>query len=199
MAGEFLAAEAGDGQRPGGAGAPDGGRDDGDLSWYGDSDYGTGDLRGATEQAGHTAVIKPKPLRPAVEGGFTVDDFTVDEEQRAVTCPAGHTVALSRTRVATFGVACCDCPLREQCTTSKTGRKLVLHERDDLLRSARAGWAADTGLRQDYMTHPAQRRAGHRPGRHLPRPPPQAPLPRNKQPATTPGSSTAPQQSTSAT
>ena len=30
--------------------------------------------------------------------------------------------------------------------------KLVLHERDDLLRAARADWAADTGLREDYMT-----------------------------------------------
>ena len=46
---------------------------------YGDSAYGTGDLRAALGEAGHTAVIKPKPLKPAVEGGFTLDDFTVDE------------------------------------------------------------------------------------------------------------------------
>ena len=45
---------------------------------YGDSAYGTGDLRAAMNQAGHTAVIKPRPLRPAVEGGYTLDDFTVD-------------------------------------------------------------------------------------------------------------------------
>ena len=166
VAEEFLAAEAGtpdtapggtasadDGQRPGGAGEPgDNPAASDDLSWYGDSAYGTGDLRDAIEQAGHQAVIKPKPVRPAVEGGFTVDDFTVDEGQGTVTCPAGHTVTLSRTRVATFGVLCRDCPLREQCTTCKTGRKLVLHERDDLLRQARADWAA-TGLRKDYMTH----------------------------------------------
>jgi hypothetical protein len=62
-------------------------------------------------------------------------------------------VTLSRTRIATFGVACRDCPLRARCTTSKTGRKLVLHERDDLLRHARADWAADTGLREDYSRH----------------------------------------------
>jgi hypothetical protein len=47
-------------------------------------------------------------------------------------------VALSRARVATFGALCRDCPLRARCTTCKTGRKLVLHERDDLLRAARA-------------------------------------------------------------
>ena len=43
------------------------------------------------KEAGHTAVIKPKPLKPAVEGGFTLDDFTVDENAGTVTCPAGVT------------------------------------------------------------------------------------------------------------
>ena len=98
-------------------------------------------------------MIKPKPLQAPVKGGLTVDDFTVSEQGGTVTCPAGHIVKLSRTRIATFGVLCRDCPLRARCTTSKTGRKLVLHRRDDLLRAARADWAADPGLRQDYMTH----------------------------------------------
>jgi hypothetical protein len=161
VAEEFLAAEAGQedsGSAPaelpaaGGAAAGD---DPGQepLGWYGDSAYGTGDLRGAISDAGHAAVIKPRPLQAPVEGGFTIDDFTVDEQAGTVTCPAGHTVAVSRTRVATFGVRCRDCPLRQRCTTSKTGRKLVLHDRDDLLRAARADWAADAGLRQDYMAH----------------------------------------------
>ena len=165
VAEEFLAAETGspdvpgpggtaDGQIPGGAGEPDEGQATGDgLAWYGDSAYGTGDLRGAIDDAGHDAVIKPKPLQAPVEGGFTVDDFTVSEDNGTVTCPAGHTVTLSRTRIATFGVLCRDCPLRERCTTCKTGRRLVLHPRDDLLRAARADWAADTGLREDYMAH----------------------------------------------
>src|SRR5271169_5815168 len=165
VAEEFLAAETGadapgradstaDGEIPGAAGEPDDGQAAGDnLAWYGDSAYGTGDLRGAIDDAGHAAVIKPKPLQAPVEGGFTVDDFTVDEQAGTVTCPAGRTVTLSRTRVATFGVMCRDCPLRQRCTTCKTGRKLVLHERDDLLRAARADWAADTGLREDYMAH----------------------------------------------
>ena len=165
VAEEFLAAGTGspdvpgpggtaDGQIPGGAGEPDEGQATGDgLAWYGDSAYGTGDLRGAIDDAGHDAVIKPKPLQAPVEGGFTVDDFTVSEDNGTVTCPAGHTVTLSRTRIATFGVLCRDCPLRERCTTCKTGRRLVLHPRDDLLRAARADWAADTGLREDYMAH----------------------------------------------
>jgi hypothetical protein len=59
------------------------------LSWYADSAYGTGDLRDAIGQAGDAAVIKPKPLAPAVEGGFTLDDFTVNEDDGTVTCPTG--------------------------------------------------------------------------------------------------------------
>jgi hypothetical protein len=112
-----------------------------------------GTCASAVDDAGHAAVIKPKPLQAPVAGGFTVDDFTVDEQAGTVTCPAGNTVTLSRTRIATFGVACRDCPLRDRCTTCKTGRKLVLHKRDDLLRAARADWAADPGLREDYMAH----------------------------------------------
>lgn len=68
-------------------------------------------------------MIKPKPLQAPVKGGFTVDDFTVSEKQGTVTCPAGHTMPLSRTRVAIFGVLCRDRPLRERWTTCKTGRK----------------------------------------------------------------------------
>jgi hypothetical protein len=120
------------------------------LAWYGDSAYGTGDLRGAIERAGHDAVIKPKPVAPAVEGGFTVDDFAVDEDSGTVTCPAGQTRPMSPCRTVTFGALCRDCPLRARCTTSKTGRSMDLHERDDLLRAARADWAADPDLREDY-------------------------------------------------
>jgi len=167
VAEEFLTAETGpassgaEGEPVSGTGGQDGsgparrdgsGGDGGDdqdepLAWYGDSAYGTGDLRGAVADAGHRAVIKPKPLQAPVKGGLTVDDFAVDEQAGTVTCPAGHTVALSRTRVATFGVLCRDCPLRSSCTTCQTGRKLVLHPRDDLLRAARRDWA---GLRKDY-------------------------------------------------
>jgi hypothetical protein len=52
--------------------------------------------------------------------------------------------------VATFGVLCRECSLRGGCTTSKTGRKLVLHQRDDLLRQARRDWATDPDLREKY-------------------------------------------------
>jgi Transposase DDE domain/Transposase domain (DUF772) len=123
------------------------------LEWYGDSAYGTGDLRDAIAEAGHVAVLKPKPLPVAVAGGFTVDDFTVDQAAGTVTCPNAITRPISVTGVATFGALCRTCPLRQRCTTSKTGRKIVLHNHDALLRQARRDWAADPGLREDYRRH----------------------------------------------
>jgi IS5 family transposase len=117
---------------------------------YGDSAYGTGDLRAALDEAGHTAVIKPPPLKPAVEGGFTLDDFTADENAGTVTCPAGVTRRISAGRRVTFGAACRGCPLRARCTANKHGRALNLHPRDALLRTARRDWAGRPGLREDY-------------------------------------------------
>jgi hypothetical protein len=158
VAAEFLAAEVAG--RSGAAGDAVSSQDTGDdrdgdqlPAWYGDSAYGTGDLRDAIGKAGHQAVIKPKPVQPAVEGGFTVDDFTVDAAAGTVTCPAGITRQVTARNAVIFGAACRACPLREKCTTAKDGRTLHLHEHDGLLRAARADWAADPGLREDYMTH----------------------------------------------
>jgi hypothetical protein len=73
------------------------------LDVYGDSAYGTGAARAAYRHGGHDTVIKPKPLRPAVEGRFTLDDFDINEDTGTVTCPAGHTRQMSATRTVTFG------------------------------------------------------------------------------------------------
>jgi hypothetical protein len=124
-----------------------------ELEVLGDSAYGTGDARAALAAAGHTAVIKPLPLRPAVAGGFTIDDFTADETAGTVTCPNGVTRPISRTRIVTFGVACRGCPLRHRCTRDKTGRSLTLHPHDAVLRQARHDWAQQPQLRATYRQH----------------------------------------------
>jgi len=67
-----------------------------------DSAYGSGDARAELATAGHTPVIKPIPLRPAVEDGFTLDDFTVNESAGTVTCPNGLIRRITRTRNAVF-------------------------------------------------------------------------------------------------
>ncbi len=117
-----------------------------------DSAYGTGDALAALAAVGHLPVIKPWPLRPAVAGGFTVDDFAVDEATGTATCPHGITRPISRTRTVTFGATCRDCPLRARCTASATGRSLTLHLHDRLQRTHRAR-AADPAFQADYRRH----------------------------------------------
>jgi hypothetical protein len=117
-----------------------------------DSAYGTGELLAAAAAGGHTAIIKPWPLRPAVDGGFTLDDFTVDEAAGTVTCPNGLTTRITHTRTANFGTRCRDCPLRARCTSSARGRKLALHPHDALQRAHRAR-AQDPQFQTVYRQH----------------------------------------------
>src|SRR5262249_7984772 len=53
----------------------------------------------------------------------------------------------------TFGAICRGCPLRERCTTSKTGRSLELHPHDAMLRAARRDWTTDAALRDTYRQY----------------------------------------------
>jgi hypothetical protein len=118
-----------------------------------DTAYGTGEARAALAEDGHTAIIKPAPLRPAVKGGFTIDDFTVDEQAGTITCPNGLVRRLTSKRTATFGAGCRGCPLRGRCTTAKDGRTINLHPHDQTLRAARAQWATNPDLRDTYRQH----------------------------------------------
>ena len=122
------------------------------LEVLGDSAYGTGDALEAIETAGHTPVIKPWPLRPAVEGGFTLDDFTLNDTGDTVTCPNGLTRVVSRRGNVAFGIACRDCPLRPRCTTSERGRKLIIGPHHARQRAHRARAATPEHL-EPYRAH----------------------------------------------
>jgi IS5 family transposase len=117
-----------------------------------DSAYGSGEFRSHLARAGHQDRVKSAPLRPAVEGGFTVDDFRVDHTARTATCPAGVTRTLSRTGVATFKAACRGCSLRAQCTTSVLGKSLKVGPHDTLQRMARQQ-SRNTDWLNDYREH----------------------------------------------
>ena len=150
-----------------------------ELEVYGDSAYGSGEARAAYRDAGHDTVIKPKPLQPAVPGGFTLDDFAISEDQGTVTCPAGVTRPMSPARTVTFGAACAGCPLRQRCTTARHGRSMTIHPHEGLLRAARAqAWHAGV---QTRLPHPVDDRAGHLLDRHPERPPGQTALHRDSQ------------------
>ena len=123
------------------------------LQVLADSAYGSGVTRAALRKAKHTQAIKPIPLaKPKIDGGYTRDDFTVDHNARTVTCPAGHTVTITASGSATFGTRCRDCPLRQRCTTSKTGRNLKISKHDDELVAARQAWNDKTFF-DDYRQY----------------------------------------------
>ncbi|MHB1173232.1 MAG: transposase, partial [Lacisediminihabitans sp.] len=92
------------------------------------------------------------PLGRAVADGFTVDDFTIDETATTVTCPAGITRPISGKGRVSFGVSCGSCPLMEQCTTAKNGRKMQIHPHDRLRRQHRVR-ATDPHFQAVYKQH----------------------------------------------
>ena len=82
-----------------------------DLEVLGDSAYATGDMLHVLDKKQWTPLLKPWPLRSAVEGGFTIDDFTIDHLAQTATCPAGVTRKITAKGNVTFGIACRGCPL----------------------------------------------------------------------------------------
>jgi hypothetical protein len=118
----------------------------------GDSAYATGDMLHTLDGKKWTPLLKPWPIKPAVHGGFTIDDFTHDPEARTLTCPAGVTRRLSPKNNVTFGVACRGCPLAARCTTSASGRSVLVHPRDQLQREHRKR-AADEDFQAIYRQH----------------------------------------------
>ena len=122
------------------------------IQVLGDSAYGTGDALAAITAAGHVCLVKPWAFKPAVPDGFTLDDFTLDQATGTLTCPAGLTRTISKTRKVTFGAGCTGCRFRSQCTTSRTGRLIQLHEHHVLQREHRER-AKDPTWQADYRQH----------------------------------------------
>ena len=122
------------------------------IDVLGDSAYGSGELLAEIHAAGHRPIIKPMPLGRAVPGGFTIDDFTVDEVLQTVTCPAGNVRPLSPKRRVTFGSLCRSCPLMKQCTTANTGKKMQIHPNDQVRREHRIA-AQNLDFQADYRQH----------------------------------------------
>ena len=122
------------------------------LTVLADAAYGSGEFRAHLAARGHTDRVDAPRARRPFDGGFTVDDFTVDHDNRTATCPNGHTRPISRSGRAFFGQACSDCPLRARCTRSRTGKNLLVGPYDALQRAARQA-AADPNWRTEYHQH----------------------------------------------
>lgn len=109
----------------------------------GDTGYSSGEFRDHLKNKGMKAVVKPQPLHPAVPGGFTLDDFTIDLGARTITCPEEITVTITKSGSARFGKYCETCPVKFRCTTAARGRVIKVHPHHGLLAAARVFAASD--------------------------------------------------------
>ena len=115
-----------------------------------DAAYGDGDTRQGFADAGR-ALIARVPGRPNRKH-FPKEDFRIDLEAGACTCPAGQvtgtivpvgkrtdrTGRVHQMRAFQFdGAVCGVCPLRPRCIAAK-GRRVQLHPQEALLQEARA-------------------------------------------------------------
>ena len=132
----------------------------------GDCAYGTAEILERLADAGYDDVKAKVPPARGRDGRFGKDDFTVDLQAGAITCPAGHTAVVRTGKDgsgrADFAGHCTACPLRESCTTSAAGRTVTVHRREDLLQEHKAA-QADSDWQTDYSgTRPkVERKIAH--------------------------------------
>jgi len=106
----------------------------------GDCAYGSGAMRQQFADADRELLARVP--HEANRGVFGKSQFQIDLSNNRMTCPGGHTTE-KRTeqpdggQVYYFGRACQGCALREQCTTSSTGRTVHVHPQEALLAAAR--------------------------------------------------------------
>jgi hypothetical protein len=110
------------------------------IEVYGDASYGTAALVEKLEVAAIEPNVKVQP--PSARGGkFSQDDFRIELDACTVLCPAGQLVKLRLSKdgsgEAQFGALCKDCPLRQKCTESKSGRTVYVHPKHRTLDRAR--------------------------------------------------------------
>ena len=140
-----------------------------------DSAYASGEALDAFTAAGYDTAIKPIDPKPRITGGFTRDDFTIDTDAQTVTCPAGHTKAVT-SAAARFGALCRGCPLRARCTTSAAGRSVTVDAYHHSRQANKTRWAqpATQGAYQQHRPMP------NAPSRGSPQQSQTRPLPRRR-------------------
>ncbi|WP_405523431.1 transposase [Streptomyces canus] len=133
---------------------------------YLDSGYPSADLIVASAKDYGIALVTPVLLdtsrQAKAQQGFAADDFTIDWDGKRAVCPAGISATwndvvqegVAKTVAAFAALDCIPCPVKEQCTSSRKGRRLSLYPREltEAVRTARAQqqdgtWQRDYALR----------------------------------------------------
>jgi transposase len=111
----------------------------------GDTAYGNGPVRAELAER-DVDVLAPVPEGKTVEDRLGKRDFQIDLDAGTVTCPAGHTVAISTSKNGFRGAnftrnMCRGCPLKATCCPGRPRRQVNLVEHEDLLIAARQALA----------------------------------------------------------
>jgi hypothetical protein len=108
----------------------------------GDTAYGNGQVRAELAQR-QVDVLAPVPEATVPEGRLAKRDFEIDLTHATVTCPAGHTAAISTgrsgVRRASFRQTVCrDCPLKTRCCPTQQSRQIKVVAEEQHLIAGRA-------------------------------------------------------------
>jgi len=121
----------------------------------GDSAYAGAGTLDDLEAAGFADVKAKVPPARGREGRFGKDDFDLDLQAGSVTCPAEKVApirfASDGAGRADFADACSTCPLRQQCTTSASGRSVSIHLKEAVLQRHKAA-QADPAWQEAYRS-----------------------------------------------
>ncbi len=94
-----------------------------------------------------TIICKAWPVRNGSR--FSKSAFTLDWESGLIYCPNQVAMPFTEGQVVRFPVdSCRTCPLRERCTTSKTGRSVSIHPDEKLLIELRQRQTTPVGRAQ---------------------------------------------------
>jgi hypothetical protein len=91
------------------------------------------------------------------DGMFTKDEFSIDLEEGKITCPEGNVAVFGPDReikdsglpVSFNEEICKDCPLRDKCTKSKTGRTVTINKNEKDILNAKNEQRTDE-FKEDY-------------------------------------------------
>jgi len=144
------------------------------LDIVGDAAYGDGATRAELKEASLTVIAKVPPT-PNMTGGFPNDRFSVDLDNKMVTCPAQQSVPIRFKQdgggTANFAPHCSSCPLASSCTTSRNGRTITINKHEGLIQQARteqadpewkARYRADRPMVERIISHFVRRPWGGR-------------------------------------
>ena len=111
----------------------------------GDTAYGNGPVRAELAER-DVDVLAPVPEGKIIEGRLGKREFAIDLDAGTVTCPAGHTVAISTSTTGFRGAnfshdMCRECPLKPACCPGRARRQLSLNEHEQFLIAARQALA----------------------------------------------------------